>query len=710
MIDINIKLEKNKDYFDNLFLKYDPQINLDEEQRKSVLLEADNLLVIAGAGSGKTTTMVAKVLYLIEKENYKETDIVVISFTRKVKEEIEKIIHEVFGYKGVSVHTFHALGLKIINASGYNYEKIIDEGGQYTILTEYIKEVLFNDKEKFGRFVKSFKKYLFFKAGWEKFSSFAEYHDYAYRLGLKENESDIKKYNREQIKKRRRYKKTIKGEYLKSQEEVDIANLLYINGIEYEYEKRYEDRLNYHPDFYIHQRGNGNYIEHFGVDENGHNGMHTKEDLKRYLETLQLKKDFFQSLPSENLFIVTYSKYNDKRTYKEELVNQLNKRGYKAFKRSEEEIYESLKETDKEKYTNVFVNKIIIPFIASFKQQGFEEPEFDKLIFESKDEIQEQLIILKDFFSYYQNELATKHRIDFEDMISRAYQVMPKLVEKKLGVDFKYLIIDEYQDISSSRLDLVRRMSNLFDAKVMAVGDDWQTIFGYSGSRIDLFKNFVDEMESAESVAIQNTYRNSQELIDIAGEFVLKNENQIVKRLKSTKHLENPLEIFIYNDGTDEDVNKNRAQAVEEILDEITRDVSVKKILFMGRYKKDVYKIASPAMFKSYPNKVESKKYPELAIDFLTIHQSKGIGYDYCVLLDMSSDTYGFPSRIEDIPVVKYIKPKIDEPIAYPEERRLFYVALTRTKNKIYVLVPKSKKSSFFYEIRGYKNVETIDM
>ena len=295
-------------------------------------------------------------------------------------------------------------------------------------------------------------------------------------------------------------------------------------------------------------------------------------------------------------------------------------------------------------------------------------------------------------------------------MISRAYQVMPKLVEKKLGVDFKYLIIDEYQDISSSRLDLVRRMSNLFDAKVMAVGDDWQTIFGYSGSRIDLFKNFVDEMESAESVAIQNTYRNSQELIDIAGEFVLKNENQIVKRLKSTKHLENPLEIFIYNDGTDEDVNKNRAQAVEEILDEITRDVSVKKILFMGRYKKDVYKIASPAMFKSYPNKVESKKYPELAIDFLTIHQSKGIGYDYCVLLDMSSDTYGFPSRIEDIPVVKYIKPKIDEPIAYPEERRLFYVALTRTKNKIYVLVPKSKKSSFFYEIRGYKNVETIDM
>ena len=186
----------------------------------------------------------------------------------------------------------------------------------------------------------------------------------------------------------------------------------------------------------------------------------------------------------------------------------------------------SLKATDQDKYISQFISKLLIPFISLYKQQGYTYYYFNKLISENTGNIREQLIILQDFFKYYQEELEKRKLLDFEDMIYKSYSIMPRLKESNLKVDYKYLIIDEYQDISQSRLKLVKRLANLFDAKVMAVGDDWQTIFGYSGARIDLFKNFESEMEDAARIPIERTYRNSQELIDIAGEFYWRIKNK----------------------------------------------------------------------------------------------------------------------------------------------------------------------------------------
>lgn len=702
---LEIKLIENKDYFDNMFKGIDDKILLDEQQRKAILLDAKNILVIAGAGSGKTTTMVAKAIYLIEKENYKQEDIVIISFTKKVKEEIKKLLHEKFGYREVNVTTFHALGLKIINSSGYNFKKIVEEGGQFFILKNYITDVLFKDKEKFNFLLETFGKYFYFDDKWKDFSSFNDYLDYLYKSKMNNSKMDIAEYNRTQTSKRREYKKSINGEYLRSKEEVDIANFLYINGIHYEYEKRFDKVENYYPDFFIEQLEKTNYIEHFGVDENGHNDMHTKDELKSYLRTMKTKQQFFNEDFNRNLFIVTYSKYNNGSTYLKELDNELKIRRYHLNKRTEEEIYERLKETSRDGYVIKFIEKVLIPFISLYKQQGYTASDFDLLIENEGKILENQLLVVKDFFIYYQKFLEEKRLIDFEDMLHKSYYLMSKINETILKVDYKYLIIDEYQDISDSRLNLVKKMSELFDAKVMAVGDDWQTIFGYSGSRIDLFKNFEREMENAESVAIEKTYRNSQELIEIAGDFIQKNTDQIEKTLTSSKHLQNPVELIVYDDSDKELLNSNRSFATEKILDEIVEMDSNSQILFMGRYKKDIWKISNDERFKVYQKKVVSKKHRNLDIDFLTIHQAKGCGYDYCILLDLNDNTYGFPSKIEDLPIIKIIKPKIAEPIDYPEERRLFYVALTRTKNKIYILVPRSKASSFAYEIQKYTNV-----
>ncbi|MDD2377499.1 MAG: UvrD-helicase domain-containing protein [Bacilli bacterium] len=706
-LEIKFKLKKYEKYFDDMFKNIDTNIKLDIQQRKAVLLNDCNLLVVAGAGSGKTTTMVAKVKYLIDCCNYKQSDIAVISFTKKVEEELKKIIHEEFGLKGVNIFTFHALGLKILNQGGENIKEIADDKAQYKIFSNYIKEVLFKNKEKFTLFNNSFGKYLYFGDQWKNFSNFEDFHNFKFLRKAKLSGFKKKDYINNLINDRKKYKKTIRGEYIASKEEVDIANFLYINGIDYQYEKRYERLKNklYRPDFYISQLENQHYIEHFGVDQYGHNGMYSESELNKYLDNLKIKQNFHNQTFNRGMFIVTYSKYDDNKGYLEHLEEELIKKGYSFFKRSDDEIFEMLNKTSYDGYFSRFIDKVLIPFISLYKQQGYQLKDFDELINNNTDILKNQLIVMKDFFEYYEKRMLADNLIDFEDMINRAYHIMPTIKEKQLGVDFKYLIIDEYQDVSKQRLNLVRKISDLFDAKIMAVGDDWQTIFGYSGSRIDLFRDFQQSLDNAKSIPIENTYRNSQELIDIAGDFILKNTDQINKSLKSNKHRMYPIELVFYDDSNKLKTDINRSIEVDQILTHINNNYPGSKTLLLGRYNKDIYKIQNNELFIIKKDSVIWKKNKELQIDFLTVHKSKGMGYDNCILLDLNDDIYGFPSKIEDIPVIKLIKPNIVEPIDFPEERRLFYVALTRTKNKIFILVPKSKESIFSKEIKIYENV-----
>ncbi len=703
------KLLDNKTYFDKLFINVDPSVVLDNQQRIAILTDAENLLVIAGAGSGKTMTMIGKVVYLIQKKGYKETEICVLAFTKKVKQELERIIHGKFGYKNVHIFTFHGLGLDIIKRGGENVNKIVEDAGQYKIIANYIKNI-FKDKEKFSIFLNAFSNMLYFDSNWRDFETYEEYHIYKYEETFKKI-GDINKYNSFLIENRRLYKKAIDGQYYKSMEEVDIANFLFINKIDYEYEMKYDKYLNekkwYHPDFYIHQNEKEHYIEHIGIDQNGHNNMYTKEDLNRYKKSFKIKKSFFNEKEHSEYMIITYSKYNNGKTYLSDIEEQLIKKGYVLSKMSDEEIYKKLRDTSYDKYIANFINTIPLDFISKYKQNGYSDSYFDELISNNDDNLKKQLIVLKDMYMYYQNELKETNCIDFEDMIHKAYYIIPKLKEKDLGVDYKFLIIDEYQDISKQRFNLVNRLSNLYHANIMAVGDDWQTIYGYSGSRIELFKNFEEELDGAESVFIEKTYRNSQELIDVAGEFIQKNPSQIRKRLFSDKRIDNPIILCKYQVQKAEDANKVRSMLISKIIDHIVKEKPNAKILILGRYNNDRNKFYNQDIFTIYEEKIIYKKHPKLKISFMTIHKAKGLGFDYTILLDLVDEKRGFPSKIEDEPVIKLIIPKITEPISYPEERRLFYVALTRTKNKVFILAPQYKTSSFALEIEKYDNVRT---
>lgn len=706
---VDNKLIKYKFYFDNMFNDINKNIILDKSQREAIICDEDNLLVLSGAGSGKTTTISAKVKYLIDVKNIKPDKICVITFTKKAKEELDYKINKIFN-SNVDIYTFHSLGLKIIK---YYYKNkdidIIDEKGQYKIICDYIKNNLFKDKDKFSLFFEAFKNKTSFSEEYKLFDNYYDYHNYMYKRKYINSNTTMDNYIKEQAKRRRNYLKTLNGEYCKSKEEVDIANFLYLNNIDYQYEKSYKklDNLKiYKPDFYIEQNNNYNYIEHFGIDKvNKTNNHYTKEELTNYLKNMKLKEKYHCDEKIEDLFIITYSKVLGKRNYLSVLKDSLIKKGYVLSKKDNNLVYERLKDTSEDRYINNFVNRIVIPFISYFKRSNYKLDDF-KNIKTDNDLLNKQIRVISDIYLNYESKLREKNLIDFEDMINISYKVMPYIKEKNLGVDYKYIIIDEYQDVSMQRFNLTKRIEELFKSKIIAFGDDYQTIFGFSGSRIDLMTEFRNYLSDAKQIPIPNVYRNSQELIDVATKFINKNSKQIKKKLISKKRLINPIELYIYNDSNYINTNINKSIILSNILDKIYLSNNKSNVLLLERYNNDIDTILNNNLFirKNHEN-IIYKKHEDMKIDYLTIHKSKGLEYDNCILINAIDDKYGFPSKIEDEEIIKLLKPKIEENIFYPEERRLFYVAMTRTKNKLYILVPKSKTSSFIREIESDKNV-----
>lgn len=706
---VDNKLIKYKSYFDNMFNDINKNIILDKSQREAIICDEDNLLVLSGAGSGKTTTISAKVKYLIDVKNIKPDKICVITFTKKAKEELDYKINKIFN-SNVDIYTFHSLGLKIIK---YYYKNkdidIIDEKGQYKIICDYIKNNLFKDKDKFSLFFEAFKNKTSFSEEYKLFDNYYDYHNYMYKRKYINSNTTMDNYIKEQAKRRRNYLKTLNGEYCKSKEEVDIANFLYLNNIDYQYEKSYKklDNLKiYKPDFYIEQNNNYNYIEHFGIDKvNKTNNHYTKEELTNYLKNMKLKEKYHCDEKIEDLFIITYSKVLGKRNYLSVLKDSLIKKGYVLSKKDNNLVYERLKDTSEDRYINNFVNRIVIPFISYFKRSNYKLDDF-KNIKTDNDLLNKQIRVISDIYLNYESKLREKNLIDFEDMINISYKVMPYIKEKNLGVDYKYIIIDEYQDVSMQRFNLTKRIEELFKSKIIAFGDDYQTIFGFSGSRIDLMTEFRNYLSDAKQIPIPNVYRNNQELINVATKFINKNSKQIKKKLISNKRLINPIELYIYNDSNYINTNINKSIILSNILDKIYLSNNKSNVLLLERYNNDIDTILNNNLFirKNHEN-IIYKKHEDMKIDYLTIHKSKGLEYDNCILINAIDDKYGFPSKIEDEEIIKLLKPKIEENIFYPEERRLFYVAMTRTKNKLYILVPKSKTSSFIREIESDKNV-----
>lgn len=709
---ISRHLESDKEYLDAILSQVDPAISLDEEQRKVVLSDEDFTLVVAGAGAGKTTTMAAKVKYLVEKKHINPEDILVISFTNKAVGELEDKICKALHIK-CPVSTFHRTGYTILREQDAKKRNIKDEGFMWTVIMDYLKNDVLRKPEMVEKLILLFGTYFDAPFDGQEMASFFSYiskSDFAtMRNILSEDSQQI-------INKRTKKAITINYETLRSSEEVMIANFLYLNKIDYLYENPYPYNFPnslrpYTPDFTISQNGRTIYIEHFGITESETHSRYSPEQLEKYKWWIKKKVRFHKEHNTE--LIYTFSKYKDGRSILAHLQEQLIKKGIVLDPRSPQEVYEKIVSTEENKYIAKLV-KLICQFIHNFKANGFSTDKFREMRQESNN-VRTKLFldVCRQCYMEYTQKLDDANAVDFEDMINDSAKILQKEREEGSKLNYKYIIIDEYQDISRQRFNLAKALSEISDAKIIAVGDDWQSIFAYAGSDISLFTQFSEIMGYGEELKITRTYRNAQEVIDVAGNFIQKNDAQIKKHLESPKRINMPFVIEAFSEEADNKDSEPKysklqqlATAVDKVIGQIVEaNVAEGKpasssILLIGRYGFDAYNLARTGRY-TYDEKtgvVKSMAFPEANITFLTAHRSKGLGFDNVIIINATNGTYGFPSMIEDDPVMQLVIHS-DKAIEYAEERRLFYVAMTRTKNRVYIVVPQDRPSRFIAEL-----------
>ena len=302
------------------------------------------------------------------------------------------------------------------------------------------------------------------------------------------------------------------------------------------------------------------------------------------------------------------------------------------------------------------------------------------------------LYVFYAIFLCYESEKQSVGSLDFDDFIIKATSLLKK---PEFSLPYHFYVIDEFQDTSDIRFNFIQALLSLNDAALCVVGDDFQSIYHFSGCDLHLFLNFKTFFPDASMFSILNTYRNSQQLIDVAGDFVQKNPFQIQKALHSPKSISYPIKIVYY---------QNPQKAFLTILKKIDPNES---IFILGRNH-----FSLKAYLSSYTlgpeNELIIPGVEHHFVRFLTIHSSKGLECDVVILLDVEDGIFGIPSLIKDESVLNLVKKS--ESFPFEEERRLFYVALTRAKKYVYLMTPKKNPSRFIREVKSSPNVETIHL
>ena len=668
--------EKLNQYFDDIEGK-----KLDDQQRTALITDEYSNLIIAGAGSGKTLTILGKVKYLIEQKNVKSENILLLSFTKKTVDELNERLKNIG--LGAQATTFHKLGYDIIKRHKATVPALTNENTLDNAVKDYLENEIFNNAEALEAYIVYIACYMNIPEEHESFNSLGEKLDTEKGIDFQTLKS---KCEPELNKVAKATLDTIQGEKVKSVEELTIANFLYLNGVEYKYEEVYPfgDTM-YRPDFYL--KDYNIYLEHFGVDENDRAKWLTPFNEQKYVEEMELKRERHKTYKTK--LLETYSYYNRDHILLDKLIEMFKNENVTLKPRDAMSIY--TKVTDNDKNFGKEITNLIATFINLSKSRKLNYNSIISL-FTDRDNaenefmLERQEIFLKfalPILKKYDNTLKEKSEIDFNDMINQASDIVK---ENKTEYTYQYIIIDEYQDISYSRFNLIKEIRELSGARLICVGDDWQSIYRFAGSDISLFSNFEKYVGKYEQLFIEQTYRNSQSLIDITSKYIQKNTKQISKNPISKKEpLENPIKFVYYSQDNADDVFINEIQALVD-------KNGNKPILVLGRHSFDInefIKLTPNSKIKYYErsDKLEIIGFEDIEIKYITVHKSKGLEADNVIVLNLKNHLLGFPNKMTDDPMLSLLLSD-DEEYRFAEERRLFYVALTRTKNEVVLLIP----------------------
>ena len=640
----------------------------DRQQKECIVKDVHNHLVLSGAGTGKTMTIVGKVVYLIKAEKCDPRKILVLSFTNKTAAELRKRIKSETG-RDVHACTFHKLGFDILKSAS-EFSIRIWNGEQFDFILSSLNEM--SKEESY------YCKLLHHE------SELLERSRRAYWTGKKSGKEEWEKS---------RLIVTEKLETLRSYGERDIANFLLANRIDYVYEARYkvdEKDTIYRPDFFLPDYGI--YIEYYGIDREGKvpsyfSSRDGKTPSETYHEGMEWKRNLHMEKGTKLVEAFAYERWEG--ILLGNLRESLEQLGVKFPEDPESMI-------DKETLTST--SKLFESLLNRMKSKDMSIDDLRTMIQNEKDNINENELILSLFepvYEKYQTMLKERGEIDFNDMINLATRHVR-------NGDFVHIydnvLIDEYQDISSSRYNLLKEMRSVKDFNLFCVGDDWQSIYGFTGSNLSCLYDFEKYWGVAEESKEETTYRFPKKLIDVSSEFILKNPKQIVKELKA--HDKGEFSIVEVREATEE-------KALKEVLDKVLELPRGSTVFFIGRYNKDRNLLFRDPRIELHGSMVYANDHSEISMQYLTAHNAKGLQADCVVLLNNRDGIAGFPSGMIDPPIINLLN-ESKEDFPFSEERRAYYVAITRAKKILILMTTDGRVSPFIGEIVN-ENPELVE-
>ena len=638
---------------------------LTEEQRHAVVLDDHRNLVVAAAGSGKTSVIVAKAGWLIKRGYRRSSELLLLAFARDARHEMQQRIRKRLGAaaaRGVTVRTFHSLGLAIIGQAEGKRPTLAPSAESDRALFELLKGIvadLLADGGLSGTLLAWFRDQFAPYKSEHEFKNWGEYWNYIRRHDVR----------------------SLKGEKVKSYEECEIANYLYLNGIAYEYEAAYEhdtatpDKRQYHPDFHLPEHGI--YIEHFGIDAEGKTASFVDND--KYHREMDWKRLVHEE--HGTALIETFSHEHADGNLLRNLAKKLGAQGVVLSPIPRDDLFGVLEQQGRiDPFT-----RLLATFLQHFKGARLSFAEVSRRAASHADRKRSEafLAVFRPVFERYQDSLTHAGTIDYHDMINRATD----LVESgRYRSPFGYIMVDEFQDISPARARLLKALlDNAPDAQLFAVGDDWQAIYRFGGSDIAVMREFETWFGEYLRIDLETMFRTDDRIATLATDFVLRNPAQIRKTVRPMRKSDRPAVHL----GLPEQIGPSLLmEALDRIAEDAGRHDGTASVLLLGRYRhlrlRNMGRLA--------------QRYPGLRFAYRTVHRAKGLEADYAVVLGLCSGKHGFPSEITDDPLLDLV---LAAPEAHPnaEERRLLYVAITRARRQVYLLAEGGPPSSFAREL-----------
>ena len=642
------------------------------EQAAAVISFDNRVLLVAAAGSGKTSVMVARAAYATMKNFINPSKILLLAFNNVAAAELQERVKERFekaniDSTGIKASTFHAFGLDVIGRGL----------GKRPSVAPWVENE--QDKEEIAKIVAELKESSEdFKYKWD-----------LYRLifppeTLKVVDIDPDAWDSESKEQGFR---TFDGKIVRSHGERMIANWLYLHGVSYEYERDYKiltaDAFHrqYKPDFYYPDIDA--WHEHWALDQRGN----PPPDFVGYLKDIEFKRKLHASNKTD-LIETTFG----------EVVFDNGLAKLKASLLSRGVTLNWDPDRPKAEYTNVQDSEIIglvRTFMTHVKSNSLSTDDLENRLKEEWNHLKSDRTEL--FLEVYwlihaewNQRLSAANSIDFEDMLIQGAHI----IENRMHIpDFDLILVDEFQDSSAARARLVQSLLQLKGKYVLAVGDDWQSVNRFAGADVSLMRKFHHSFGEGPTLRLSHTYRCTQVIADVATKFVTKDPGQIKKN------------VFADQSGTGKPIVLIRAgdahEGVREALQRISDDLNSNgaatgSVFILGRYKFN-------------RDWVPNEDFPRLKITYRTIHGSKGLEADYVVVVNLEFGRYGFPSEMEDDPILNLAMSGL-ETYEHAEERRLLYVAITRAKKQAFLVTRQNRESMFAVELIADSLIEVVTM